>query len=131
MPWCAWYELGRYAYPLVDGQGNFVQWMVTVLQLCYTEARLNKIAEETLLDIEKETVNFQNNFDDSLCKSQQSYQHVFLILLNKFVRRNRCGNGFHSTCRRIILADTVDATIAYINNRVSLKLTIWLKSSRL
>jgi DNA gyrase subunit A len=54
-------------YPLVDGQGNFGSVDGdSPAAMRYTEARLKKIAEETLADIEKNTVDFQLNFDDSL-----------------------------------------------------------------
>ncbi|OGN99837.1 MAG: DNA gyrase subunit A [Chloroflexi bacterium RBG_13_51_52] len=54
-------------YPLVDGQGNFGSVdNDPPAAMRYTEARLAKIAEEMLVDIEKETVEFMPNFDDSL-----------------------------------------------------------------
>jgi DNA gyrase subunit A len=54
-------------YPLVDGQGNFGSVDGDPpAAMRYTEARMNKITEELLSDIEKETVDFQLNFDDSL-----------------------------------------------------------------
>ena len=54
-------------YPQVDGQGNF--WFYgwdPPAAIRYTEARLKKISDEILSDLDKETVDFQNNFDDSL-----------------------------------------------------------------
>ena len=54
-------------YPLVDGQGNFGSVDGdSPAAMRYTEARLQKIAEEMLDDLDKDTVDFQNNFDDSL-----------------------------------------------------------------
>lgn len=54
-------------YPLVDGQGNFGSMDGdSPAAMRYTEARLRKIAEETLADLEKQTVDFQLNFDDTL-----------------------------------------------------------------
>jgi DNA gyrase subunit A len=54
-------------YPLVDGQGNFGSIdNDPPAAMRYTEARLSKIAEEMLVDIDKDTVNFVPNFDDSL-----------------------------------------------------------------
>jgi DNA gyrase subunit A len=54
-------------YPLVDGQGNFGSIDGdSPAAMRYTEARLRKIAEEMLADINKDTVDFQLNFDDSL-----------------------------------------------------------------
>merc|ERR1711916_208441 len=54
-------------YMLVDGQGNFGSVDGdSPAAMRYTEARLRKISEEMLADLEKETVDFENNFDDSL-----------------------------------------------------------------
>ena len=54
-------------YPLVDGQGNFGSIDgFSAASMRYTEARLSKIAEELLVDIDKDTVNFIPNFDNSL-----------------------------------------------------------------
>lgn len=54
-------------YPMVDGQGNFGSIDGdNPAAMRYTEARLRKIAEEMLADLDKETVDFANNFDDSL-----------------------------------------------------------------
>jgi len=54
-------------YPLVDGQGNFGSIDGdSPAAMRYTEARLKRIAEELLADLNKETVDFQPNFDDSL-----------------------------------------------------------------
>jgi len=54
-------------YPFIDGQGNFGSVDGdSPAAMRYTEARMRKIAEEMLEDIQKETVDFRNNFDDSL-----------------------------------------------------------------
>lgn len=56
-----------FRYPLVDGQGNF--WSIdgdSAAAMRYTEARLTKIAEEMIADIEQDTVNWRDNFDGSL-----------------------------------------------------------------
>ena len=54
-------------YPLVDGQGNFGSVDGdSPAAMRYTEARLKKVAEELLSDLDKETVDFSPNFDDSL-----------------------------------------------------------------
>ena len=54
-------------YPLIDGQGNFGSIDGdNAAAMRYTEARLNKLAEEILQDIDKETVEFTPNFDASL-----------------------------------------------------------------
>ena len=54
-------------YPLVFGQGNFGSMDGDpVAAMRYTEAKLSKLSDEVLADLEKDTVDFQNNFDDSL-----------------------------------------------------------------
>ena len=54
-------------YPLVDGQGNFGSIDGdSAAAMRYTEARLKKIGEEMMQDLYKETVDFTNNFDDTL-----------------------------------------------------------------
>ncbi|MFN2431118.1 MAG: DNA gyrase subunit A, partial [Cryomorphaceae bacterium] len=53
-------------YPLVDGQGNFGSVDGdSPAAMRYTEARLNKIAEDVMIDLDKDTVDFQLNFDDT------------------------------------------------------------------
>jgi DNA gyrase subunit A len=66
-------------YPQVDGQGNFGSMDGDPpAAMRYTEARLKKISDEILSDLDKETVDFQNNFDDSLL-NQKFFLLKFLI----------------------------------------------------
>ena len=70
-------------YPLVNGQGNFGSIDGdSPAAMRYTEARLNKIAEEALSDIDKETVDFQLNFDDTLKEPTVLPTRVPLLLVN-------------------------------------------------
>jgi DNA gyrase subunit A len=70
-------------YPLVDGQGNFGSVdNDPPAAMRYTEARLAKIAEEMLVDIEKETVDFMPNFDDSLQEPRVLPARLPNLLLN-------------------------------------------------
>ena len=70
-------------YPLVDGQGNFGSVDGdNAAAMRYTEARLKRIAEELLVDINKETVDFQFNFDDSLKEPTVLPAKVPALLLN-------------------------------------------------
>jgi DNA gyrase subunit A len=65
-PSCAWRRTSRCAYPLVDGQGNFGSVDGDpAAAMRYTEVRMARLAEELLADIEKETVDFGPNFDES------------------------------------------------------------------
>jgi hypothetical protein len=67
LPWFEWRRTWSLRYPLVDGQGNFGSVDGdSPAAMRYTEARLNKLSEETLVDIDKNTVDFQLNFDDTL-----------------------------------------------------------------
>ena len=64
--WCEWRKNSRLRYPLIDGQGNFGSIDGDPpAAMRYTESRLDRIAKHMLEDIEKKTVDFQPNFDDS------------------------------------------------------------------
>ena len=66
-------------YPLVDGQGNFGNIDGdNAAAMRYTEARMSKAAELLLLDIDKDTVDFRDTYDDE-GKNQLYYLHPFLI----------------------------------------------------
>ncbi len=70
-------------YPLVDGQGNFGSIDGdNAAAMRYTEVRLAKIANEVLADIEKETVNFIPNYDDSLSEPSVLPTKIPLLLVN-------------------------------------------------
>lgn len=70
-------------YPLVDGQGNFGSMDGdNPAAMRYTEARLRKLAEELLEDLDKETVDFQPNFDDSLEEPKVMPAKVPNLLIN-------------------------------------------------
>src|SRR4051812_24486713 len=70
-------------YPLVDGQGNFGSVDGdSPAAMRYTEARLKKIAEEMLDDIDKETVDFRPNFDDSLTEPTVLPTKIPNLLIN-------------------------------------------------
>ena len=63
--WCEWHR-SSLRYPLVDGQGNFGSIDGDPpARMRYTESRLDRISKHMLEDIEKKTVDFQPNFDDS------------------------------------------------------------------
>jgi DNA gyrase subunit A len=70
-------------YPLVDGQGNFGSIDGdNAAAMRYTEVRLQKLANEVLADIEKETVDFQPNYDESLSEPTVMPTRVPLLLVN-------------------------------------------------
>jgi DNA gyrase subunit A len=101
-------------YPLVDGQGNFGSVDGdSPAAMRYTEARLKKIAEETLADIDKETVDFQPNFDDSLTEPVVLPTRIPNLLVNG---ASGIAVGMATNMPPHNLTEIIDATIAYINN---------------
>ncbi len=102
-------------YPLVDGQGNFGSIDGdSPAAMRYTEARLKKIAEETLSDIEKETVDFQPNFDDSLSEPVVLPTRVPILLVNG---ASGIAVGMATNMPPHNLSEIIDATIAFIDNK--------------
>lgn len=80
----------------------------------YTEARLNKLAEEMLADIEKNTVDFRNNFDDTLQEPVVLPAKVPFLLING---ASGIAVGMATNMAPHNLREVVDAIIAYIDNR--------------
>jgi DNA gyrase subunit A len=102
-------------YPLVDGQGNFGSVDGdSPAAMRYTEARLRKIAEEMLSDIEKETVDFRPNFDDSLEEPTVLPTRIPNLLLNG---ASGIAVGMATNMPPHNLTEVVNGTIAYIDNR--------------
>ena len=65
--WCEWLKIFSMRYPLIDGQGNYGSIDGdNAAAMRYTEAKMAKLSMELLHDIEKETVDFSANFDESL-----------------------------------------------------------------
>ncbi len=101
-------------YPLVDGQGNFGSVDGdSPAAMRYTEARLKKIAEETLADIDKGTVDFQPNFDDSLTEPVVLPTRIPNLLVNG---ASGIAVGMATNMPPHNLSEIIDATIAYIDN---------------
>lgn len=101
-------------YPLVDGQGNFGSMDGdSPAAMRYTEARLRKIAEETLSDIEKETVDFQLNFDDTLEEPTVLPTRVPNLLING---ASGIAVGMATNMPPHNLLEVCNATAAYIDN---------------
>ncbi|NBA75971.1 DNA gyrase subunit A [Emticicia sp. ODNR4P] len=102
-------------YPLVDGQGNFGSIDGdSPAAMRYTEARLKRIAEELLGDINKETVDFQPNFDDSLEEPTVLPAKIPNLLLNG---TSGIAVGMATNMAPHNLSEVVDGITAYINNR--------------
>lgn len=101
-------------YPLVDGQGNFGSVDGdSPAAMRYTEARLRKIAEDILIDLDKETVDFQNNFDDTLQEPTVMPTRIPNLLVNG---ASGIAVGMATNMPPHNLSDTVDAIVAYIDN---------------
>ncbi|PKP34605.1 MAG: DNA gyrase subunit A [Bacteroidetes bacterium HGW-Bacteroidetes-17] len=101
-------------YPLVDGQGNFGSIDGdSPAAMRYTEARLQKIAEEMLADIEKDTVDFQLNFDDSLKEPVVLPTRIPNLLING---ASGIAVGMATNMPPHNLSEVIDGTIAYIDN---------------
>ncbi|HNQ20055.1 MAG TPA: DNA gyrase subunit A [Bacteroidales bacterium] len=102
-------------YPLVEGQGNFGSIDGdSPAAMRYTEARLSKLAEEMLADLEKDTVDFQNNFDDSLREPMVLPSKIPNLLLNG---SSGIAVGMATNMPPHNLGEVVDGIIAYIDNR--------------
>ncbi len=102
-------------YPLVDGQGNFGSVDGdNPAAMRYTEARLKRIAEELLIDINKETVDFQFNFDDSLKEPVVLPAKIPALLLNG---SSGIAVGMATNMAPHNLGEVVSGIIAFIENR--------------
>jgi DNA gyrase subunit A len=102
-------------YPLVDGQGNFGSVDGdSPAAMRYTEARLKKIADEMLADINKNTVDFQPNFDDSLKEPTVLPAKLPSLLLNG---ASGIAVGMATNMAPHNLTEVINGTIAYIENK--------------
>ena len=102
-------------YTLVDGQGNFGnQDGDPPAAMRYTEARLQKISEAMLDDLEKDTVDFQLNFDDSLSEPSVLPSRIPQLLVNG---SSGIAVGMATNMLPHNLCEVVDGCIAYIDNR--------------
>ena len=101
-------------YPLVDGQGNFGSVDGdSPAAMRYTEARLRKIAEEMLDDLDKDTVNFAPNFDESLNEPTVLPSKIPNLLMNG---ASGIAVGMATNMAPHNLSEIVDGTIAYVQN---------------
>ncbi len=101
-------------YPLVFGQGNFGSMDGDpVAAMRYTEAKLAKLSDEVLADLDKDTVDFQNNFDDSLQEPTVLPTKLPLLLLNG---SSGIAVGMATNMAPHNLSECCDAICAYIDN---------------
>lgn len=101
-------------YPMVDGQGNYGSVDGDPpAAMRYTEARLNKIAEEMLADINKNTIDYQLNFDDSLEEPSVLPSRIPNLLING---ASGIAVGMATNMAPHNLGEVVNGIIAYIDN---------------
>ena len=101
-------------YLLVDGQGNFGSVDGdSPAAMRYTEARMKKISEEILADIDKETVDFQLNFDDTLEEPKVMPTKIPTLLVNG---ASGIAVGMATNMAPHNLTEVVNGTLAYIDN---------------
>ncbi len=101
-------------YTLVDGQGNFGSIDGDFpAAMRYTEARLRRIAEELLADINKDTVDFQPNFDDSLTEPTVLPGKLPNLLING---SSGIAVGMATNMAPHNLREVIDGIVAYIDN---------------
>lgn len=101
-------------YPLVDGQGNFGSVDGdSPAAMRYTEARLRKLSEEMLIDINKDTVDFQLNFDDTLKEPVVLPTRIPNLLVNG---SSGIAVGMATNMPPHNLSESIDAIVAYIDN---------------
>jgi DNA gyrase subunit A len=102
-------------YTLVDGQGNFGSVDGdSPAAMRYTEARLNKVGEEMMRDIDKETVDFQNNFDDTLQEPKVLPTRIPNLLVNG---ASGIAVGMATNMPPHNLSEVIDACDAYLDNK--------------
>lgn len=102
-------------YMLVDGQGNFGSVDGDPpAAMRYTEARFRKIAEEMIADIEKDTVDFRPNFDDSLSEPTVMPTRIPQLLMNG---ASGIAVGMATNMAPHNLTESLNAILAYIDNR--------------
>jgi DNA gyrase subunit A len=102
-------------YPLVDGQGNFGSVDGdSPAAMRYTEARFKKIAEEMLNDLDKETVDFAPNFDDSLEEPTVLPSKIPNLLMNG---ASGIAVGMATNMAPHNLTEVIDGITAYIDNK--------------
>jgi len=101
-------------YPLVEGQGNFGSVDGdSPAAMRYTEARLRKIAEDIMSDLDKNTVDFQLNFDDTLEEPVVMPTRIPTLLING---TSGIAVGMATNMAPHNLSDSIDAAVAYIDN---------------
>ncbi len=104
-----------YRYMLVDGHGNFGSIDGdSAAAMRYTEARLQKITEDILIDLDKDTVDFQDNFDGEHQEPTVLPTRIPQLLVNG---ASGIAVGMATNMPPHNLSDTIDACVAYVDNK--------------
>lgn len=102
-------------YPLVHGQGNFGSIDGdSAAAMRYTEAKLNRISEDILVDLDKDTVDFQDNFDGEHPEPTVLPTRIPQLLVNG---SSGIAVGMATNMAPHNLSDTIDAIVAYVDNK--------------
>jgi len=102
-------------YPLVDGQGNFGSVDGdSPAAMRYTEARLNKLGEEMMQDLYKETVDFDPNFDNTLVEPKVMPTRIPNLLVNG---ASGIAVGMATNMPPHNLSEVIEACVTYLNNK--------------
>ena len=114
IPWCVWPNLGPLGISLVDGQGNFGSVDGdSPAAMRYTEARLKRISEDLLGDIQKNTVDFVPNYDDSTTEPSVLPARLPNLLLNG---ASGIAVGMATNMAPHNLTEVANGIVAYIDN---------------
>ena len=115
-------------YPLVEGQGNFGSMDGDkAAAMRYTEARMQKITDEVMADIEKETIDWTTNFDDTIKEPTVLPTRIPLLLVNG---ASGIAVGMATNMAPHNLGEVIDACCAYIDNQSRLshrRIDLWLR----
>ena len=102
-------------YPLVFGQGNFGSIDGdSAAAMRYTEAKLSRISEDIMIDLDKETVDFQDNFDGEHQEPTVMPTRIPQLLVNG---ASGIAVGMATNMAPHNLSDTIDAIVAYVDNK--------------
>ena len=102
-------------YPLVFGQGNFGSVDGdSAAAMRYTEAKLNRIAEDIMIDLDKDTVDFQDNFDGEHQEPTVMPTRIPQLLVNG---ASGIAVGMATNMAPHNISDTIDAIVAYVDNK--------------
>jgi DNA gyrase subunit A len=115
MPWCGWPKISQCVCRLIDGQGNFGSMDGDpAAAMRYTEARLSKAADSLLADIDKDTVDFRPNYDESIYEPSVLPTRIPNLLVNG---AGGIAVGMATNIPPHNLTEVIDGCLAYMKTR--------------